>query len=165
MKQAVEMKKDRFTLRVNYSEEAAEKKLMQFETPSGDTFEISADEMATILVGQLNSELVEAAFVESDRVNVVEVQRQFAWRADRDIAKGEELRIDYYHPYPVEFAIIEEGMKLAKIRMDVPRAELTVEYLNSVRDRIGPKQRRFVDLIWKFIKRFTPSGKKADTAM
>lgn len=164
MKQPAELVKDDFTLRVNYSEEAIEKKLMRFETPSGDAFEISADEMATILVGQVNSEVVEAAFVESDRVNVVEVQRQFVWRADRDIEAGEELRIDYYHPYPVEFALIEEGMKLAKIRMDVPRTELTVEYLRSVRDKVGPKQERFVDLVWKFIKRFTPSA-KAKTAM
>jgi len=39
---------------------------MKFITPSGDEFEISADEMSTILIGQVNSELVAATFVESD---------------------------------------------------------------------------------------------------
>ncbi len=152
MSQAVEMKKDRFTLRVNYSDEAVEKKLMQFETPSGDTFEISAEEMSTILIGQVNSELVEATFVHSDRVAVVEVMRQIRVRADRDIAAGEEIRLEYTHPYPVEFAIIEEAAKLARINMDVPAIELTVAYINDVKEKLTPKQHRFVELFYKFFK-------------
>lgn len=151
-KKPVEMKKDKFTLQVNYSEEAIEKKQMKFITPSGDEFEITADEMATILVGQLNSETIEAIFVESDRVNVVEVTRQIRVRLDRDFKAGEEIRLDYVHPYPVEFAIIEQAAGLAKINMDAPRTELTVEYINQVRDKITPAQRKFVTLIYKFFK-------------
>lgn len=151
-KKPVEMKKKNFTLQVNYSQKAIDKKLMKFITPSGDEFEISAEEMATILIGQVNSEVVEATFVESDRVNVVEVTRQIRARADRDIKKGEEIRIDYKHPYPVEFAIIEEAAKLAKINMDAPAFMLTVDYINEVKGKITPQQKRFVDLIYKFFK-------------
>lgn len=151
-KKPVEMKKDKYTIRVNYSPEAIEKKLMQFITPSGDEFTISAEEMATILIGQVNSEVIAATFVESDRVNVVDVTRQIRAIANKDIKKGEEIRIDYTHPYPVEFAIIEEAAKLAKIRMDTPRYELSVEYIKSVEAKITPKQRKFVDLIYKFFK-------------
>lgn len=151
-KKPIELKKEKFTLQINYSEDAAEKKLMKFITPSGDEFEISADEMSTTLIGQVNSDLVEATFVESDRVNVVEVMRQIRVRADRDISKGEEIRLDYTHPYPIEFAIIEEAANLAKINMDVPRMELTVDYIQSVKEKITPKQRKFVDLIYKFFK-------------
>jgi len=131
-KKPVEMKKEKYTLQVNYSPEAIEKKLMKFITPSGDSFEVSAEEMSTILIGQVNSNTIEATFVESDRVNVVDVMRQIRVRADRDIKKGEEIRLDYTHPYPIEFAIIEEAAKLAKINMDTPRYELTVDYINSV---------------------------------
>lgn len=151
-KKPIELKKEKFTLQINYSEDAAEKKLMKFITPSGDEFEISAEEMSTILIGQVNSDLIEATFVESDRVNVVEVMRQIRVRADRDIAKGEEIRLDYTHPYPIEFAIIEEAANFAKINMDVPRTELTVDYIQSVKEKITPKQRKFVDLIYKFFK-------------
>lgn len=151
-KKPVELKKEKYTIRVNYSPEAIEKKLMQFVTPNGDTFEISAGEMSTILIGQVNSDLVEATFVESDRVNVVDVTRQIRARADRDIKKGEEIRLDYTHPYPIEFAIIEEAAKLAIINKDVPVRELTVEYINQVKEKITPKQRKFVDLIYKFFK-------------
>ncbi len=151
-KQPVKLVKDTYEIQVNYSEEAIEKKLMKFITPSGDQCEISADEMGTILVGQLNSETIEAMFVESERVNVVEVTRQIRARADRDIKAGEEIRIDYTHPYPVEFAIIEEAAKLAKINMDTPRYELSADYINAVREKITPQQRKFVDLIYKFFK-------------
>lgn len=151
-KKPIEMKKEKYTLQVNYSPEAIQKKMMRFITPSGDEFEISAEEMSTILIGQVNSDLIEATFVESDRVNVVEVTRQIRALADRDIRKGEEIRIAYTHPYPVEFALIEEAAKLAIINRDAPRYELTIEYLENVKNKITPKQRKFVDMIYKFFK-------------
>ncbi len=152
MKKAVEMKKEKFTLQVNYNEEAIEKKLMKFITPSGDEFTISAEEMATILVGQVNSEVIAATFVETDRVNVVEVERQIAVRCDRDFKKGEEIRLNYVHPYPIEFALIEEAAKIAKIRMDVPAFTLTKEYIDAVREKITPEQNKFVTAFYQFFK-------------
>lgn len=156
-KKPIELKKEDYIVQVNYSKEAIEKKMMKFITPSGDEFEVSAEEMASMLIGQVNSELIEATFVESDRVNVVEVMRQIRVRADRDIKAGEEIRLDYTHPYPVEFAIIEQAAKLAKINMDVPAFELTVEYINAVCDKITPKQEKFVELIYKFFKNLRPN--------
>lgn len=151
-KKPVELKKEKFTLQVNYDKESIDKKLMKFITPSGDEFTISAEEMSTILIGQVNSEVVEATFVESDRVNVVEVERQIAVRADRDIKKGEEIRLNYAHPYPVEFAIIEEAAKIARIKKDVPVMTLTKDYIDSVKGQITTEQRKFVDVFYKFFK-------------
>lgn len=151
-KEAVKMVKDGYELHVNYDAESIEKKLMKFVPLGGEPFVISAEEMVSILIGQVNSEVLAATFVESDRVNVVEVMRQIRVIADRDISKGEEIRLDYYHPYPTEFAVIEEAANLAKIRMDVPERELTVEYIKTARDRATPEQKRFVDFIYKFFK-------------
>lgn len=152
MKNPVELKKDKYTIQVNYSDDAVEKKLMKFITPSGDEFVISAEEMSSILVGQVNSELLSATFVESDRVNVVEVTRQIRCKADRDIKKGDEIRLEYKHPYPVEFALIEEAMKIAKINEDVKVFELTKEYLDAVRLKITPHQTKFINHFYKFFK-------------
>jgi hypothetical protein len=149
-KKAHELKKEKYTVQVNYSDEAMEKKLMKFITPSGDEFEISADEMVSMLVGQVNSDTLEATFVESERVHVVEVERQIRARADRDIKAGEEIRMTYIHPYPVEFAIIEEAAKLAKIRMDVPALELTVDYIKSVKEKLTQDQHKFVEKVYAF---------------
>jgi len=152
MKTPVEMKKEKFTLQVNYSDEAIEKKLMKFITPSGDEFEISAEEMSSILVGQVNAETLAATFVEHDRVNVVEVVRQIRCIAERDISKGEEIRLEYRHPYPIEFALIEEAMKIAKINNDVKVFELTKEYMDAVRKKITPHQEKFINHFYKFFK-------------
>ncbi len=157
-KKPVELKKDTFTIQVNYSKEAIDKKLMKFITKkSGDEFEISAEEMSTILIGQVNSDIVEATFVESDRVNVVDVTRQIRARAGRNIKKGEEIRIDYTHPYPIEFAIIEEVMKVAKINKDVPVFTLTSEYIAEVKNKITPKQEKFSEMLFKFFKNLRPN--------
>jgi hypothetical protein len=163
-KKATELKKEDYTIQVNYSQEAIEKKLMRFISKNGDVFIISAEEMATILIGQVNSELVEATFVESDRVNVVEVTRQIRVRLDRDFKAGEEIRLDYVHPYPVEFAIIEEAAKLAKINMDTPRYELTVDYINEVKGKLTPKQHKFVELVYKFFKDLRPGNRTSRRA-
>lgn len=155
-KKATRLEKDKYAIEVNYSEKAIEEKLMKFIPKNGEEFEISANEMSTILIGQVNSELVEATFVESDRVNVVEVTRQIRVVADRDITKGEEIRLEYKHPYPIEFALIEEAANLAIINRDAPRYELTVEYIKSVKSKITPQQHKFVELIYKFFKGLLP---------
>lgn len=157
IKEPVKLEKEKYTLHVNYSDEAVENKTMKFITPSGDEFEITADEMVSILIGQVNSDLIAATFVESDRVNVVDVMRQIRVRADRDISKGEEIRLEYTHPYPLEFAVIEEAAKLAKIKMDVPMMILDVDYIKAAKERSTPEQKKFVDLIYKFFKDLRPN--------
>ncbi len=152
-KEPRELKKDTFTIQVNYSEDAIDKKLMKFITAeNGDEFEISAEEMVSVLVGQVNSDLLTAAFVETDRVNVVEVTRQIKVHADRDIGKGEEIRLEYKHPYPIEFALIEQAMNIAKINMDVPVFTLTKDYIDSVREKTTPGQKKFITKFYDFFK-------------
>lgn len=152
MKEAVKLVKEKFELQVNYSDESIEKKLMKFITPSGDEFEISAEEMSSILIGQVNAETLAATFVEHDRIDVVEVTRQIKVRATQDIKKGHEIRLEYKHPYPIEFALIEEAMKIAKINEDVKVFELTKEYMDAVRLKITPHQEKFVKHFYKFFK-------------
>jgi len=152
MKKAVKLVKDKYELHVNYSEDAIEKKLMKFITPSGDEFEISAEEMSSILIGQVNEETLAATFVEHDKVNVVEVTRQLVFKATRDLPEGHEVRMEYKHPYPIEFAIIEEAMKIAKINMDVPVFTLTKEYIDEVQKKITPEQKKFVNRFYAFFK-------------
>jgi len=157
MKNPVELKKEKYTIQVNYSPEAVEKKLMKFISKSGDEFEISAEEMASILVSQVNSEVLSATFVESDRVNVVEVIRQIVVQVTRDIKAGETVRMEYRHPYPIEFALIEEAMKIAKINMDVPVSTLTKEYIDGVRSKITPEQKKFINRFYEFFKNLLKS--------
>ena len=154
-KPPVQLVKKDYTIQVNYNKEAEEKKLMKFISRTGDEFVISAEEMMTILVGQVNSEVLEAAFVETDRVNVVEVTRQVQCVLDKDMKKGEKININYKHPYPIEFAVIEQAYGIAKINEDVPVFTLTKEYIDSVKTKITPEMETFVQKFYRFFKNLT----------
>ncbi len=147
----VKLDKGNFTVEVKYSPEAIEKKLVKFTVNEGKEIVLTADELVSMLVNQVNSEVLSAAFVETDRINVVEVSRQLHAVLDRDFKKGEIININYSHPYPVEFALIEEGWKIAVLKKDTKVTELTAEYLEKVKLSIKPNM---VNYMKKFYKSF-----------
>jgi hypothetical protein len=146
------LKQKNYTVEIGYSDEAKEKKLMKFITKSGDEFEISANELSSMLIGGVNSDTLEATFVESDRINVVEVGRQLQCVLDKDMKKGQKININYTHPYPIEFALIEEAYKIAKIDESVPRIVLTREYINEVKSKLKPEQTEYINKFFKSFK-------------
>ena len=149
---AVELKKDKYTIQVKYSPEAVEKKLMKFITPSGDEFEISAEEMISILVGQVNNDTLEATFVETDKINVVEVGRQLKCVLDEDMKKGQEININYVHPYPLEFALIEEAYKIATVDHGGKYLTLTAEMIEDVKKKTTPGMKDFTEKFYRSFK-------------
>ena len=149
---AKEIKKDNYTVQIGYSKEAKKKKLLKFISKSGDEFEISAEELSSMLIGGVNQKTLEATFVELDKLNVVEVGRQLECVLDKDMKKGEKFRMNYTHPYPLEFAIIEQVYGIAKINMDVPSLTLTIEYINEVKAKLKPEQKEYIDKFYKSFK-------------
>lgn len=144
--------KGNFTVEVKYSDEAIEKKLIKFTVVEGKEIILTADEVISMLVNQVNSEVLSAAFVETDRVNVVEVGRQIQCVLDKDYQKGAVININYSHPYPVEFALIEEGWKLAQIKKDTKITELTSEYLEEVKKKIKPNMEAYIKKFYESFK-------------
>ena len=144
-----EIKRDNYTIQVGYSKNAKKDHLIKFISKSGDEFEISAEEMSEMLIGGVNSNTLEATFVESDKVNVVEVGRQLECVLDKDMKKGEKFRLNYSHPYPLEFAIIEQVYGIAKINMDVPSLTLTKEYIDEAKKKLKPEQEKFIEKFYK----------------
>ena len=129
---------------------------MKFITKkSGDEFVISAEELSSMLIGGVNSETLEATFVESDRINVVEVGRQLQCVLEEDMKKGQKININYTHPYPLEFALIEEAYKIAKIDEKVPKIELTKEYINEVKAKLKPEMTEYINKFYKSFKNVT----------
>ena len=149
----IKLERPTFTVEVKYSPEAIEKKLVRFTLVGEEkSFEISAEEMASMLVGQVNSETLAATFVETDRVNVVEVGRQIQCVLNKDFKAGEIININYTHPYPIEFALIEEAAKYAKINMDAPAFTLTAEYIEEVKKKIKPEMEKYIETFYKSFK-------------
>ena len=153
MNKPMELKRPDYTIQINYTPEAAEKKLIKFVTnKSGDEFIISTDEVISFLVNQVNMSTLSPAFVETNKVNVVEVARQLECELDKDMKKGQKIRINYTHPYPVEFALIEEAYKIALIKKDTKVTELTKEYIDEVRNKITPGMKEYVEKLYKSFK-------------
>ena len=152
MNKPMELKQPDYKIQINYTPEAEAKKLMKFTSKSGDEFVISADEMISFLVNQVNMSTLSPAFVEMDRVNVVEVARQLECELNEDMKKGQHIRINYTHPYPVEFALIEEAYKTALIKKDTKVFELTKEYIDDVRKKITPGMKDYMTKLYKSFK-------------
>jgi hypothetical protein len=147
----VKLDKGNFTIEVKYSDEAVAKKLIRFTVVEGKEIVLTADELVSMLVNQVNSDVLSAAFVETDRINVVEVMRQLKCVLDKDYQKGQVININYSHPYPIEFALIEEAWKIASLKKDTKVTELTVDYIEEVKKKIKPEM---VDYIKKFYQSF-----------
>ena len=152
MTKPIELKKEKYTVQVKYSPEAIEKKLMKFITPSGDEFEISAEEMISMLVGQVNNDTLEATFVETDKIHVVEVGRQLKCVLDEDMKKGQEININYTHPYPLEYALIEEAYKIATFDHQGKYLDLTEEMLEDVKKKTTPGMKDFTEKFYRSFK-------------
>jgi len=144
-------KKDNYTVEVNYSKQAIKNKLIKFNSLKGKSIEISADELIAILTQQVNTKTLAPLFVEVDRVNVVEVGRQISCVLTEDMKKGQKININYTHPLPIEFALIEEAYKIASIKKDVPVFTLTAKYIEEVKRKMKPGMQ---DYIKKFYKSF-----------
>ena len=154
------LEKEKYTVHINYSPEATEKKLMKFITnKNGDEFEISSEELSSMLIGGVNAETLAATFVESDRIDVVEVGRQLQCELTEDMKKGSKININYTHPYPLEFALIEQVYGIAKINMDVPVFSLTAEYIEEAKKKIKPEQEKFLNTFYKSFKNVNLSKK------
>lgn len=147
-----QIKRKNYTVQVGYSKKAKEKRLLKFISKSGDEFEISADEMAEMLIGGVNSDTLQAVTVETDKINVVEVGRQLECVLDKDMKKGERININYKHPYPLEFAVIEEAYGIAKIDMSIPAKTLTKKYIEETRKKTKPEQEKFLQKFYSSFK-------------
>ncbi len=152
MDKGLKLDKGNYTVEVKYSPEAIEKKLVKFTLVEGKEIILTADEIISMLVGQVNSETLSATFVETERVNVVQVNRQIQCSLDRDYKKGELININYNHPYPIEFALIEEAWKIATINKDAKVTELTIESLEQVKKQITPEMMNFTKKFYESFK-------------
>lgn len=148
----VRLKKKDYSIEIKYNDEAIKKKLIKIISRSGDEIVFSAEEMASIIMSQVNSDTLSATFVETEKVNMVEVSRQLECELTEDMKKGQKIRLNYNHPYPLEFALLEQVYKIAKVNMDTPVFSLTKEYIDEVTKKIKPEQEKFIKSFYSGFK-------------
>ena len=147
-----------YKVEIKYSPEAIEKRLIRFHPKEGTSFEISADNLIELLSHYVNGQELSPAFVDTERIKVVYVDRQMKFKAEKDIKEGEEFNVAYTHPYPLEFAIIEEGFNIAKIRKDREGFVVTSEMLKEVKRKTPKSSKNFVQKFFKSISSLKLGG-------
>lgn len=147
--------KKNYTVELKYSSKAERDQLIRFTAKEGNTFEISAPQIVELVSQYINGKDLEPVFVDTERIKVVYVTRQMEAKLDRDFKAGETIRIGYQHPYPLEFAIIEEGMKLAKIDPNREGFIVTPELLKQVKRNTPESSKNFIQ---KFFQSFKNIG-------
>jgi hypothetical protein len=60
--------------------------------------------------------------------------------------------MNYTHPYPIEFAIIEQAWGIAKVNMDVPALTLTKKYIKKVKAKLKPEMTEYIESFYKSFK-------------
>lgn len=138
-----------YKVSVKYSDEAIEKKLMKFETPSGESFEISVEHMIELVSHYVNGSDLAPMFVDNERIKIVYVTRNMKFKLDKDFKAGEEIVVAYEHPYPLEFAIIEEAFNIALIKPDKMGFMVTPEILAEVKRRTPQDSKKFIEKFYQ----------------
>lgn len=147
--------KKNYTVELKYSSKAERDQLIRFTAKEGNSFEISAPQIVELVSQYINGKDLEPVFVDTERIKVVYVTRQMEATLDRDFKAGETIRIGYQHPYPIEFAIIEEGMKLAQIDPNREGFIVTPELLKQVKRNTPEASKNFIQ---KFFQSFKNIG-------
>lgn len=148
-KKAKRLDTDTYSLEINYTPEAVSKKLIKFIPKEGKEFVISADEIISFLVNQVNMNTLEPTFVDSEKINVCEVYREIQVKLNKDFKEGETINIGYVHPYPLEFALLEEVYKIAKVAEGTKVVELTKELIDATKEKIKPEMEDFTKKFYK----------------
>lgn len=143
---------------VRYSDEAIAKKLIKFETKSGDSFEVPVEQMIELVSHYVNGEDLAPMLVDTERIKVVYVKRHIIGTLTEDKKKGENISFQYSHPYPLEFAIIEEGFKIAEIQTDREGFIVTPELLKQVKRETPLASENFVRKFYKAFKNIVLGG-------
>lgn len=148
-----------YVVELKYSEDAIAKKKIRFIAKKEDkSFEIEAEKLIELLTHYVSGEALSPAFVDTERITVVYVSRQLRCRLDKDMKAGEEFNIEYKHPYPLEFAIIEEGYKIAALDLEKNAVVVTPEILKQVKRDTPESSKNFVKKFYQSFKNLKLGG-------
>lgn len=149
---------DGYTVEIKYNDESKNKKLIKFSVGES-SFEISTEKLIELVSHYVNGEELAPMFVDNERINIVYVKRQIQARLDKDFKEGDILNFEYSHPYPLEFAILEEASKLALIEKDREGVIVTPELIKRVKDAMPSQNENFIKKFYESFKNLFLSKK------
>lgn len=144
-------KQSEFKIEIKYSDEAKEKQLIKF-TPTKKSFEISADDLLSIIRDNFSEKDLAVALSDTsiNKIFMVDVVRQFHFEALQDYKKGDKVTIKAFQPYPYILAAAEEAYNLCKISGEVEAIDVA-KYEDALKN-LTKKNEDFVKTLNKLNK-------------
>lgn len=139
-KEALVSEQDGFDIVIKWDAEARLNNLIKI-VPHKGTKEIiiSADLMTNTIIDNFSINHMYAMDTKVKQIDTIEVERTIKGVCEKDFKKGDEITFNYRHVLPLEYAIVEEAERLARISGEgvrtVTREELDKAALN-IRDSV-----------------------------
>ena len=141
-----------FSVAIKYSDKANKEGLIKFIPKGGKPFEISSESLVSLLANHVNANQLKPAIVHNDMIRMIQVQRTISFTPNKDIKAGETVYIPYKHMHPIEFAIAEEALGVAKIPTEVKFVNMP-QY-REANKRVTAQVQKFADEQYQaFIKK------------
>lgn len=136
-----------FSVSANYNKEAKRDKILKFKTKRFDEeFEITLGDVVNLCVTFFNQEDAAPLRFKHSVVKMTNVERQLVLTPERDIKAGEELRLSYSHPMPLEWAIAEEAAK--RLSVDAPHKyfEISDKDYDKLKKEISESHNAYLEI-------------------
>ena len=148
-------RKPGYSVAIKYSKDAIKKNLIKFIPNQGKPFEVSVGELIDLLAKHVSTELLTPALMDNKIVKMIKVQRAITLQTSRDIKTGEIINIPFEHMMPIEYAIAEEALGVAKISDKVQTLN-NRELLNAKR-RVNEEVMRFSQAAYEtLLRKYAP---------
>ena len=157
----VSHKKD-YSVVVRYSDNAIKNDLIKFIPKSKKPFVIQLGEMVDLLSKFVSQDVLAPTLMDNKVVNMIKVQRALVFTPNKDINAGETINIPFEHMMPIEYAIAEEAVGVAKISDKV--VTINDKLLQQAKKRVDDRVKDFAKASYEsMIRKYKEEQEKLNT--
>lgn len=131
-----------YSLMIKYSPKASREKLIKVIPKKGQPFEIKTESLVELISKHVNFETLAPAFIHNKKIEMIRVNRVITFTPNRDIKAGETVNIPFQHMMPIEFAIAEEALGVARIDDNVKTINASV--MKEATNRVNQSVQEYV---------------------
>lgn len=139
--------KPEYSVMIKYSKKAEDGKIIKVVPKKGRPFEMSTKELVDLLAKHVNLEVLAPAFIHNKQINMVRVLRNITFTPNKDLKAGETVYVPFQHMMPIEFAIAEEALGVA--RFDDKVLKVNEKEFEEAKKRVDESVRQYAQEQYK----------------
>lgn len=139
--------KPEYSVMIKYSKKAEDGKIIKVVPKKGKPFEMSTKELVDLLAKHVNFDVLAPAFIHNKQINMIRVLRNVTFTPNKDLKAGETVHIPFQHMMPIEFAIAEEALGVA--RFDDKVVKINEKEFNEAKKRVDESVQHYAQEQYK----------------